>query len=514
MDNTLKWKTGLVAILVVFSLWASYPIKEKINLGLDLQGGVHLLMGVDTKKAVMNETIRMKNYMERALEEKNITVEASDVNENMQFNLQFSSQDAKSKGLDLLGDDYPEADMVNIDSDTVAVSMSQKMLNNYVNLTVEQAVEILRNRVDKFGVSEPIIQRQGTDRIIIQLPGLDDPARAKKVISTGGVLDFKLVEEADASPEAIKEAYKGNLPAGTEILPVEAGGEGGIRGYVLVKKEAEITGKYLKDARVGQDQYGLPSVNFEFNSEGSEIFGNVTENNIGKQLAIVLDGKVQSSPVIRSKITDRGEITGNFSYEEAQDLVVILRAGALPAVLEYLEERTVGPSLGADSIKAGVIASIAGFILIIIAMVAYYRWSGLVANFALLLNGIFLIAAMSYFKFTLTLPGIAGIVLTLGMAVDANVLIYERIREEIRLGRTVRSAVDMGYSKAFATILDSNLTTLIAGLVMFQFGTGPIKGFAITLSIGLLISMFTAVFVSRIIFDMRISGRKVEKLSI
>lgn len=514
MNNSLKWKIGFVAILVVFSLWVSYPIKEKINLGLDLQGGVHLLMGVDTKKAVINETIRMKNFINRALKEKKIQVEASDVDEEKSFNLKFQSEDAKNKAIDLIKDDYSEANLQEIDSSTIMVSMSQKMLNNYVNLTVQQAVEILRNRVDKFGVSEPIIQRQGKDRILIQLPGLDDPARAKKVISTGGVLEFRLVEEDGASPEIIKEKYKQNLPDGTEVLPVEAPGEDAVKGYVLVKKEAEITGKYLKDARVGQDQYGLPSVNFEFNDEGAEIFGNITENNVGRQLAIALDGKVQSSPVIRSKITDRGEITGNFSYEEAQDLVVILRAGALPAVLEYLEERTVGPSLGADSIKAGVIASIAGFVLIIITMIVYYKWSGFVADFALLLNGIFLIATMSYFKFTLTLPGIAGIVLTLGMAVDANVLIYERIREEIYLGRTIRSAIDMGFSKAFATILDSNMTTLIAGLVMFQFGTGPIKGFAITLSIGLIISMFTAVFVSRIIFDMRISGEKATTLSI
>ncbi|RMF96038.1 MAG: protein translocase subunit SecD [Candidatus Schekmanbacteria bacterium] len=517
MDKTLKWKIGLVAVLVVLSLWVSYPIKEKINLGLDLQGGVHLLMGVDTEKAVINETIRMKSYIERALKEKKIKVESTDVQKDKSFNLSFISQEAKEKAKDVIEDIYPESNIQDVDGKTLKISMSQKMLNNYVNLTVQQAVEVLRNRVDKFGVSEPIIQRQGRDRIVIQLPGLDDPARAKKVISTGGVLEFKLVIDSGPSPESIMEKYNQKLPEGTEILPIETPGEegeGAIRGYVLVKKEAEITGKYLKDARVGQDQYGLPSVNFEFNSEGAEIFGNVTEKNIGKQLAIILDGKVQSSPVIRSRITDRGEITGNFSYEEAQDLVVILRAGALPAVLEYLEERTVGPSLGADSIRAGVIASIAGFILIVIAMVVYYRWSGLVANFALLLNGIFLIAAMSYFKFTLTLPGIAGIVLTLGMAVDANVLIYERIREELRLGRTVRSAVDMGFSKAFGTILDSNITTLIAGLVMFQFGTGPIKGFAVTLSIGLIISMFTAVFVSRIIFDMRIGSKKVTKLSI
>ncbi|MBI5375052.1 MAG: protein translocase subunit SecD [Candidatus Schekmanbacteria bacterium] len=516
MNNTLKWKILFVLGLMVAAIWGAYPLKEKIKLGLDLQGGVHLLMGVNTEKAIISETVHMKNYILRGLTEKGLKVNASQVGEGRSFSLEFSSAQDRDKAKGLLSSDYKETDVKDGSGNSLIISMSENMLTNYVNLTVQQAIEILRNRVDKFGVSEPVIQKQGNDKIVIQLPGLDDPERAKKLIQTGGVLEFKIVGGEGAAPDEIIKKLGGTLPENLEILPYEVGTADtkGLRGYLLVKKEAEITGNYLKDARVSQDDYGLSAVSFEFNPEGATMFGKITESNIGKQLAIVLDGKVQSAPVIKSKITDRGQITGNFSAQEAQDLVVILRAGALPAELEYLEERTVGPSLGADSIKAGVTASIVGFILIVIFMAVYYKWSGLVANFALLLNGILLVGAMAYFGFTLTLPGIAGIALTLGMAVDANVLIYERIREELRLGRTVRSAVDMGFSRAMSTIVDSNVTTLIAALVMFQFGTGPVKGFAVTLSIGLLISMFTAVFVSRIIFDLRITSGKVKSLSI
>ena len=516
MKKKLKWKIILIVALIALSLWAAYPLNEKIKLGLDLQGGVHLLLQVDTQKAMDNEVARVMRYAERTLDEKKITVSEIKIDKERNITLKLANKDDLESAKRLISKDFTELKLSSESGNQLIYGFDSKVANNYMNLTVQQAIEVLRNRVDKFGVSEPVIQAQGKDRIVIQLPGLDDPERAKKVIQTGGVLEFKIVKGEGVSPEDILKKYNNNLPEDLEILPYEMKQQegGGIKGYLLLSKEAPITGKYLKDARVGQDENGMPSVNFEFGGEGANIFGRVTQENIGKQLAIVLDGKVQSAPVIRSKITDRGQITGNFSYEEAKDLVVILRAGALPAEITYLEERTVGPSLGADSIRAGVLASIIGFMAIVVFMVVYYKWSGFVADFALLLNGILLVGAMAYFEFTLTLPGIAGIALTLGMAVDANVLIYERIREELRLGRTVKSAIQMGFQRALSTIVDSNVTTLIAGVVLFQFGTGPIKGFAVTLSIGLLISMFTAVFVSRVIFDLRLSSKKMTKLSI
>ena len=516
MKKDLQWKVILIIVLVALSLWSVYPLDEKIKLGLDLQGGVHLLLQVDTKKALDNEVVRVKNILKRNLEEKKFSSSEIKVDGNRNISIKLLNKNDIENVKALIKKNFSELKFSAEKEAELIYSFDQSIANNYMNLTVQQAIEIIRNRVDKFGVSEPIIQAQGKDRIVIQLPGLDDPERAKKIIKTGGVLEFKIVRGEGASPEDILKKYNNQLPDDLEILPYylrEQDG-GGIKGYLVVTKEAQVSGRYLKDARVGQDENGMPAVNFEFDGEGANAFGRVTEENIGKQLAIVLDRKIQSAPVVRSKITDRGEITGNFSYDEAQDLVVILRAGALPAEITYLEERTVGPTLGADSVKAGVVASVVGFFVIVVFIVIYYKWSGFVANFALLLNGILLLGAMSYFKFTLTLPGIAGIALTLGMAVDANVLIYERIREELRLGRTIKSAIQMGFSRAFATILDSNVTTLIPGVALFQFGTGPVKGFAVTLSIGLIISMFTAVFVSRVIFDMRLVSKKMTKLSI
>lgn len=516
MKKDLQWKVVLIIVLIALSLWSAYPLKDKIKLGLDLQGGVHLLLQVDTKKALDNEVIRVKNILKRNLDEKKFPFSEIKIDENRNIILKIQNRNDVEGVKKLISKDFRELKFSSEKEAELIYSFDQGTANNYMNLTVQQAIEIIRNRVDKFGVSEPVIQAQGKDRIVIQLPGLDDPERAKKIIQTGGVLEFKIVKGEGPSPEDILKKFNNQLPDDLEILPnyLREQEGGGIKGYLVVTKEAQVSGRYLKDARVGQDENGMPSVSFEFDGEGANTFGRVTEENIGKQLAIVLDKKIQSAPVIRSKISDRGQITGNFSYEEAKDLVVILRAGALPAEITYLEERTVGPSLGADSIRAGVTASILGFMAIVVFMVIYYKWSGFVANFALLLNGILLLGAMSYFKFTLTLPGIAGIALTLGMAVDANVLIYERIREEMRLGRTIKSAVQMGFSRAFATILDSNVTTLIAGVVLFQFGTGSVKGFAVTLSIGLIISMFTAVFVSRVIFDLRLASRKIKKLSI
>jgi protein-export membrane protein SecD len=397
------------------------PPNEKIKLGLDLQGGMHLVLEVDTAKLPP-------------------------------------------------GSDPSDA--------------------------VDRALEIIRNRVDKFGVSEPVIQRQGKDRIVVQLPGLKDPQRAKKLIGSTALLEFKLVDN-----ERLDEAEAGKVPKGYEILEDDEGKK------YLVKKEPELTGASLVNAWVDTSQTGIMAqtvVSLEFDKKGARKFARVTGAHVGEQLAIVLDGKVKSAPVIRSRIDGgRAQIEGNFSLEEARDLKIILRAGALPAPVKIIEERTVGPSLGHDSIRKGIMASIIGFILVVLFMSIYYQLSGIIANVALVGCLIMLLGGLAGFKGTLTLPGIAGIILTMGMALDSNILIFERIREELRAGRTVKAAIDGGYKKAFWTVFDSHVTTLITGLILFTFGTGPIKGFAVTLSLGVSISLFTALVITRLIFDLR-----------
>jgi preprotein translocase subunit SecD len=383
-------------------------------------------------------------------------------------------------------------------------------------MAVEQSLETIRNRVDQFGVSEPEIIPEGNDRIIVQLPGVKDTGRAKNLIGKTALLEFKLVDEE----HNLDEALKGNVPEGSIVASGlsqdrETGRRTGGASYLL-KNKTLLTGDSLESAQVKiSDRFGEPYVSIKFNPQGSNDFDRITGENVKKRLAIILDGTVHSAPVIQERISGgQAQITGSFTMDEAKDLAIVLRAGALPAPVNILEERTVGPSLGQDSIEKGIWATIIGALLVVVFMVVYYRLAGLVANAALLLNIIILLGALAAFRATLTLPGIAGIVLTIGMAVDANVLIFERIREELRAGKTPRSAIEAGYSKAFSAIFDSNVTTLIAALFLFQFGTGPVKGFAVTLSIGIVISMFTAIFVTRIIFDYFVWNRKVQRLSV
>ena len=382
-------------------------------------------------------------------------------------------------------------------------------------LAVDQALETIRNRIDQFGVSEPDIRIQGERRILIQLPGIKDTQRAKELIGKTALLEFKLLDESND----LASALNGNLPAGSEIL-YETKEDPQTRRVqktpYLVKKRTSLTGAYLTDARVQIDsQYNEPYVSITFDKKGARLFERITAENVRRRLAIVLDDNVYSAPVIQEKIAGgEARITGNFTTEEARDLAIVLRAGALPAPVQILEERTVGPSLGTDSIRMGLLSMCVGGILVILFMVAYYKGSGIVADFALMLNILIIAGGLAGFGATLTLPGIAGIILTIGMAVDANVLIFERIREEITLGKTPRAAVDAGYQRATLTILDANVTTLIAALVLFQFGTGPVKGFAVTLSLGVLASLFTALVLSRAVFDFFLIKRKVRSISI
>jgi len=383
---------------------------------------------------------------------------------------------------------------------------------------VRQVMETLRGRVDEFGVTEPSIQRQGKDRIVLQLPGIkeEDRQRVLNIIKRTAKLEFMLVEDFATSKEALLERLGGVVPAGKRLLP-EVDNQGNITGWYLLKEEPKITGDYLVDARVGVQSTGLGGavVNFQFNLEGARRFARITGENIGERLAIVLEGKVRSAPVIRARIYDRGVIEGNFTFQEARDLAIVLRAGALPVEIEIEEERTVGPSLGKDLINRGKWAILIGGIAVVVFMVVYYSGAGLIADIALALNLLFIMAALAGLRATLTLPGIAGIALTVGMAVDANIIIFERIREEWRLGKTPRSAVEAGYQRSLWTILDANITTLIAAAILFQVGTGPIRGFAVTLTLGIFSSLFTALFVTRTIYELIFArGRMREKLSI
>ncbi|MEJ2169989.1 MAG: protein translocase subunit SecD, partial [Desulfobacterales bacterium] len=398
---------------------------------------------------------------------------------------------------------------------TIVLGLTGSDRNHIEKLAVDQALETIRNRIDQFGVSEPDIRRQGENRILIQLPGIKDTQRAKDLIGKTALLEFKLVDDT----HSIEDALKGNVPPGDEILyKVEENPETrrSLKTPFLLKKRTLLTGAYLTDARVQIDsQFNEPYVSINFDKKGARIFERITEENVGKRLAIVLDQNVYSAPVIQEKIAGgQARITGRFTAEEARDLAIVLRAGALPAPVNILEERSVGPSLGADSIRKGLLSMLIGGLLVVVFMVVYYKMAGLIADVALVLNIMMIGAGLAVFQATLTLPGIAGIILTIGMAVDANVIIFERVREELTLGRTPRAAIDAGYNRATLTILDANVTTLIAAVVLFQFGTGPVKGFAVTLSLGVVASMFTALILSRLIFEYLMMYRQTKTLSI
>ena len=377
------------------------------------------------------------------------------------------------------------------------------------------SLETIRNRVDQFGIAEPEIIPEGDNRILIQLPGIKDPERAKNLIGKTALLEFKIVDDENS----LEEALRGNIPQGDIIAyglrTDRSTGEKGSTPYLL-KNKSLLTGASLETAKVQiSDRFGEPTISLKFNSQGATDFDRITGENVRKRLAIVLDGVVHSAPVIQERISGgQAQITGTFTMDEARDLAIVLRAGSLPAPINILEERTVGPSLGSDSIRQGIMATLIGSLLVVLFMIIYYRLSGSVADLALIINIVLVLGILAAFKATLTLPGIAGLLLTVGVAVDANILIFERIREELRTGKTIRLALDTGYNRAFITIIDTHITGIVAAVFLIMFGTGPIKGFAVTTIIGLLASLFTAVFVTRVIFDYFISNYNIKKLSI
>jgi preprotein translocase subunit SecD len=484
---------------------------------LDLQGGMHLVLEVDTLKAVEGQVERITEEMRDRLRKEQLRKVTLDRLDGNRISAKIEDPEALDRFSDILKKDFDflkRSIKTEADVSTITLEMPAKEAQEIEKLAVDQALETIRNRIDQFGVAEPDIRRQGENRILIQLPGIKDTDRAKDLIGRTALLEFKLVDDTDD----VNAALKGDVPAGKEILyQVHQDRESGKTSKVplLLKKRTLLTGAYLTNARVDFDQFNVPFVSISFDKKGARLFEGITGENVNKRLAIVLDNTVASAPVIQEKIAGgQARITGNFTLEEAKDLAIVLRAGALPAPVKILEERTVGPSLGADSIREGLISALVGGILVVLFMIVYYKGAGVIADVALILNIPLIAAGLAGFQATLTLPGIAGIILTIGMAVDANVIIFERIREELGLGRTPRAAIDAGFDRATLTILDANVTTLIAAVVLFQFGTGPIKGFAVTLSLGVIASMFTALILSRLIFDYVLTGRKVKTLSI
>src|SRR5713101_3269696 len=513
------WSRSIVVLVVLLgSAWSLYPPQKTINLGLDLQGGIHLVLGVEADKHVASQTDRAAEDLKSQLERKGIAVKRVAREGGATIVVELASPQAWNDLLTVVGDLQR---FERRDEDAAAgrlkLVMNEKEPDRLRDDAVRQGLETIRNRVDQFGVAEPTITRQGSERILVQLPGIQDVARAKALIGKTALLEFKLVDER----VSVEEALKGNLPDTDAILyqrRLDKDTKSERKIPYVVQKRAILTGAELTRAEVQADPNspGNWQVAIEFTATGARIFGEVTEANVGKHLAIILDGTVYSAPRINERIPGgRAVITGQFTVDEARDLAIVLRAGALPAPVTILEERTVGPSLGADSIRRGVIAITGSAVVVFIFMLVYYRLSGFIADLALGLNLLILFAWMAAFGATLTLPGLAGIALTVGMAVDTNILIFERIREELRVGKTPRAAIEAGFRRALRTIVDTHLTVMGTAVILVFFGSSSVKGFGVSLFIGLLASLFTAYFVTRLLFDLVYMGRrKVAAVSI
>lgn len=540
MKKGVLWRIALIALTVVVAVvfflpntpffqgmpgwWKKTMPNKGIVMGLDLQGGLHLVFEVEGDKAVEIATERIASSLSGVLEKKKIN--ASVKKDGMFLVVTPSNMDVRKA----IEEAYPILTLAD-GKDALKYKISEKEKQRIKDTAADQVLEVIRNRIDQFGVAEPTIHRQAENEIVVQLPGVKDPKRAVEIIGKTAQLEFKIVDDesslAAEMPSSIMpeeeaqllDKFKNRLPEGDEILFQRVvNKETGLvtKRPVLLKKDTLLTGDLLTEARVSIDErFSEPYVSIKFSSAGAKIFEDITAQNVKKRLAIILDKNVYSAPQIQERISGGdAQITGSFAMEEAKDLAIVLRAGALPAPVKTLQNVTVGPSLGRDSIEAGKMAGIIGTILVVIFMIFYYRLSGVIADFALVLNILLLLGAMASLNATLTMPGIAGIILAIGMAVDSNVLMFERMREEIRDGKTPKAAVESGYKKAFWTIFDSHVTTLITAAVLFQFGTGPIKGFAVTLSLGVAINLFTALIGAKTVFDVIHSKKEVKRLSI
>ena len=514
MKQNLQWKLlGIVAVTAL-AVWGVYPPGEQIRLGLDLSGGAHLVLRVETSDALQVETETAAEQLDEQMSLQGmeaatvIPVDATTVRvEGIVGERDAAFRQLSDERLAASYDREPGA------GGSYTFRMRGPVASSLREEAVRQALQTIERRVNELGVSEPIVAPHGIggDQILVQLPGVSDVARAKALIRSTSLLELKLVEEGPAvSREALLQTRNGVVPPDMEVATQPGGAE---PFYYLVRRVAAVTGRDLRNARPSLDEFNQPAVSFTLNREGARKMGDITGANLGRGLAIILDGQVRSAPTIQGRITDSGQITG-VSQQEAEDLQITLRSGALPASLTYLEERTVGPTLGADSIRAGVAASIAGLVLVAVFMLGYYRLAGINAVVAVALNLLILMACMAYIEAVLTLPGIAGLILTIGIGVDSNVLIFERIKEELRSAKSVRSAVAAGFDRVLLTIIDTHVASLIAAAFLFQFGSGPIRGFATTLFFGLVSNVFTAVFVSRSLFETVLSRRRVATLSI
>lgn len=529
MNGPVRFRAIAVAVLLVlftFLTAANFVPKEErvassfwpddgLRLGLDLRGGIHWVVGVELEKAVARELDFVRQTIGETLERDEISLARAAV-EGDELVLELAAEGDRAKVVDV-ADDTGVLDRAGGSGTTLRYRLTEDWIQNVRENTMAQVLEVLRRRIDdpQRGIPDSVVTRQGDDRVLVQIPGEQiDRDRARNLLKSTGFLEFKIVIDSDASEAALRARYPQGIGEDQVILSeVDPESEVELAAYLL-PKVADITGDYLADARLQFDQQQRPIVEFRFNPQGGEIFGELTERSIGKPMAIVLDEKVYSAPVIRGRISTRGQIEGNYTAEEAADLAVILRAGSLSVPVVIEEERTVGPGLGQDSIESGARASIIGLVLVLAFAVGYYRLSGGYASVALVANLVLLVGLMSLFEATLTLPGIAGLVLTVGMAVDANVIIFERIREELRAKKSVRAAIATGFQKATSSVLDANLTTLFTALILFEFGTGPIKGFAVTLSVGIVTSVFAALVITRLLFQIYPGNRNVSSLSI
>jgi preprotein translocase subunit SecD len=531
MNKNLLWKLALIVGILLVFLFGIFGIPQSfsgqgllsamtnhIHLGLDLRGGTHLILQVQVNDAVNIDSDNAVETLKEQLNKRKIAF--SDISKPDPQNspdrvvLKGVPPEGRKDLLDIVSERLPEYNLGSGAENTWALTMKPQMLADIKNKAVTQAIETIRNRIDSLGVSEPTIQEHGLGQyqILVQLPGVDDPGRVKDIMQSTAMLEIKQVLGGPyPSEQAALQDKGGVLPADAILMPGHAtpGTSPGEQAWYLVSRVSAVRGKDLRDAQPSTDQNGQPNVRFQLTGEGGQRFYGFTSAHVGESLGVVLDGKVQEVANIKEAIRDTGEISGgSMSQQQSKDLSMILRSGALPAGIKYLEERTVGPSLGTDSIRHGVKAAIIGMLAVLIFMLVYYRGAGVNADVALILNLIILLGFMGYFEAVLTLPGIAGVILTVGMGVDSNVLIFERIREELRNGKTPPSAVDQGFSHAWITIVDTHVTTIVSAAILFIFGTGPVRGFATTLTFGLLANLFTAVFVSRLIFDWVLSRKQ------
>ena len=522
MNKNLQWKLLSIIAVAVVSALAIYPADENIRLGLDLRGGVHMVLQVNTDDALQVESETDAEQLREQLSLQGIEIGSL---------VAVAPTTIRVEGVPPVRDDEFRQiadDLLSLSYDRLVggtgsytYEMRGPVESSLRDESVRQALQTIERRVNELGVAEPIVTPYsvGGQQILVQLPGVDDVARAREIIRSTSFLEIKIVEDGPAaSREALLQARNGVLPPDMELATsrsdvLEGGGLGDTQ-YYLVRRVAAVTGQDLRNARVGLDEFNQPAVSFTFNREGARKFGDVTGENIGRLLAVLLDDQIQTVATIITRITDEGQITGSFTQQRAADLALVLRSGALPASLDYLEERTIGPTLGRDSVRAGVVASVSGLAAVAVFMLVYYKLAGINAIVAVVLNLLILMGLMAYIDAVLTLPGIAGLILIIGIGVDSNVLIFERIKEELRAGKPARSAMSAGFDRVFLTIVDTHIASLIAAAFLFNFGSGPIKGFATTLAIGLVSNVFTAVFVSRTMFEAILARRRAPTLSI